>query len=228
MAELDIDRLISKLKEFDALRDTDTINKGEVDRIQPTYADEWPLLLNPSVREAMGNSGVARPYQHQVDAIAKALSGADVVMESPTASGKTLAFAAPMLHVLKENPGSHAMMIYPMKALAFDQRTQIRQICEPLGFESWPYDGDTDGSDLNDGNNAWFDEQHGSIKALIRQQPPHILLTNPEYLNMSFLGSRDSWEKHEKGAGFLRNHGSSSSTRCTSTAAFSAVTWPSS
>ena len=126
-------------------------------------------------------------------------------MESPTASGKTLAFAAPMLHVLKENPGSHAMMIYPMKALAFDQRAQIRQICEPLGFESWPYDGDTDGSDLNDGNNAWVNEQNGSIKALIRQQPPHILLTNPEYLNMSFLGSRESWEKHEKGAGFLRN-----------------------
>ncbi len=205
MAELDIDRLISKLKEFDALRDTDSISQGEVDRIQPAYADEWPALLNESVREAMVNSGVARPYQHQADAIVKALSGADVVMESPTASGKTLAFTAPMLHVLKENPGSHAMMIYPMKALAFDQRSQIRQICEPLDFESWPYDGDTDGSDLNDGSNAWFDEQNGSIKALIRQQPPHILLTNPEYLNMSFLGSRESWEKHEKGMGFLRN-----------------------
>ena len=135
LAELDIDRLISKLKEFDALRDTDTINQGEVDRIQPAYADEWPALLNASVRDAMVNSGVVRPYQHQVDAIVKALNRADVVMESPTASGKTLAFAAPMLHVLKENPGSHAMMIYPMKALAFDQRAQIRQICEPLGFD---------------------------------------------------------------------------------------------
>ena len=64
MAELDIDRLISKLKEFDALRDTDSISQGEVDRIQPAYADEWPALLNESVREAMVNSGVARPYQH--------------------------------------------------------------------------------------------------------------------------------------------------------------------
>ena len=106
MTDLDIDCLISKLKEFDALRDTDTINQGEVDRIEPAYADEWPALLNTSVREAMVNSGIARPYQHQVDAIVKALNGADVVMESPTASGKTLAFAAPMLHVLKENPSS--------------------------------------------------------------------------------------------------------------------------
>ncbi len=205
MAKLNVDHLISKLKEFDALRDADTIREGEVDRIQPAYANEWPALLNASVREAMVNSGVARPYQNQVDAIVKALSGSDVVMESPTASGKTLAFTAPMLHVLKENPGSHAMMIYPMKALAFDQRTQIRRVCEPLGIESWPYDGDTDGSDLNDSNTAWFDAQRGSIKAQLRQQPPHILLTNPEYLNMSFLGSRESWEKHEMGAAFLRN-----------------------
>ena len=104
LAELNIDHLISKLKEFDALRDADTISQDEVDRIQPAYADEWPALLNPSVREAMVNSGVARPYQHQVDAIVKALSGANVVMESPTASGKTLAFTAPMLHVLKGEP----------------------------------------------------------------------------------------------------------------------------
>ena len=204
MTKLNIDQLISKLKELDALRDADTISQDEVDRIQPAYANEWPELLNPSVREAMANSGIVRPYQHQADAIVKVLKGADVVMESPTASGKTLAFTAPMLHVLRENPGSHAMMIYPMKALAFDQRAQIRRVCEPLGIESWHYDGDTDGSDLSDSNTTWLDAQQGSIKAQLRQQPPHILLTNPEYLNMSFLGSRESWEKHEMGTAFLR------------------------
>ena len=205
MGQLGVDSFISRLKHFDALRDTDTINRGEVDRIQPAYASEWPEQLHPAVRDALVKAEIPRPYQHQADAIVKALRGSDVVMESPTASGKTLAFVAPMLHLLKENPGSHAMMIYPMKALAFDQREQIRRICEPLGIESWPYDGDTDGSGLNDGNNAWVNEQHGSIKAQIRQQPPHILLTNPEYLNMSFLGMRESWERHEKGAKFLRN-----------------------
>ena len=66
-------------------------------------------------------------------------------------------------------------MIYPMKALAFDQREQ--KFCEPLGIESWPYDGDT------------LDEH----KSAMRIAPPDILLTNPEYLNMSFLGC-DRWE----------------------------------
>ena len=84
-----------------------------------------------------------------------------------------------MLHALVSNPGSHALMIYPMKALAFDQREQIRPFCEPLGIESWPYDGDT------------LDEH----KSAMRIAPPDILLTNPEYLNMSFLGWSDRWEE---------------------------------
>ena len=75
-----------------------------------------------------------------------------------------------------------------MKALAFDQREQIRQICQPLGIESWPYDGDT-------GEEA---------RGWLRQQPSQILLTNPEYLNMSFLGSRESWNRHPAGSKFLR------------------------
>ena len=99
------------------------------------------------------------------------------MLESPTASGKTLAFTAPMLHTLLEDPNAHALMIYPTKALAFDQRMQIRPLCESLGIESWPYDGDTD-------------REH---RGVMRESPPQILLTNPEYLNMSFLAWRDQW-----------------------------------
>ena len=189
MDGVDTERLLSKLREFDALRDSDTINLGMVERIQPAHANEWPAQLRPEVRNALIQAGIESPYQHQFDAITRSLSGSDVVMESPTASGKTLSFTAPMLHALKDNPGSHAMMIYPMKALAFDQREQIRRICKPLGIDSWPYDGDTG------------DEE----KQLLRQHPSHILLTNPEYLNMSFLGSRESWGRHTEGAKFLRN-----------------------
>ena len=189
MEGLDIDRFVAKLREFDALRDTDAVNQGSVDRIQPGFADEWPAQLNPLVRDSLVQAGIPRPYKHQAEAIAMSMAGSDVVMESPTASGKTLSFTAPMLHALMQEPGSHAMMIYPMKALAYDQREQIRRVCQPLGVESWPYDGDT-GED---------------IRAVLRENPPHILLTNPEYLNMSFLGSRESWDRHDGGGRFLRS-----------------------
>ncbi len=172
----DIAKLIEQLKEFDALRNDDKIKTGTVDRIEPQYADEWPDQLHSSIRDALTT---IRPYRHQADAIIKALSDVDVVMESPTASGKTLAFTAPMLDSLMRNKGSHALMIYPMKALAFDQREQIRNVCEPLGIESWPYDGDTEDQD----------------KQLLRKNPPQILMTNPEYLNTSFLMWKEQWKE---------------------------------
>ena len=178
MDGFNLDAFLARLKEFDALRADDTIKTGKLERIQPTLADEWPSELDYTVRSALVGTGISQPYQHQADAITKSLSGVNVVLESPTASGKTLAFAAPMLHSLVRNEGSHAMMIYPMKALAFDQRTQIEQLCGPLSIFSWPYDGDTP----------------EYVKKQLREQPPQILLTNPEYLNMSFLGWKEQWE----------------------------------
>ena len=174
---MNLENLLRQLYEFDALRNDDEIQRGLVERIQPRSADGWPAALHPRVCDALVASGIPKPYQHQADAIELSLQGHDVVLESPTASGKTLAFTAPMLHTLLEDPNAHALMIYPMKALAFDQRVQIRPLCESLGIESWPYDKDTD-------------EEH---RAVIRLNPPQILLTNPEYLNMSFLGNRDKW-----------------------------------
>ena len=176
-----------KLKEFNALRDNDEIRTGIVERIQPNLANEWPAQLAPSIRDTLIQIGIPHPYQHQADAISKALDDTDVVLESPTASGKTLAFTAPMLHTLVSNTGSHALMIYPMKALAFDQREQIRQLCQPLSVESWPYDGDTP----------------EDIKKVLRTNPPQILLTNPEYLNMSFLGWREQWDKFLRGLRYV-------------------------
>ena len=175
---IDIAEFKAQLKQFDALRDDDTITIDTANRIEPQYEDEWPVQLDPSIRAALSDIGIPRPYKHQADAIRKSLSGADVVMESPTASGKTLAFTAPMLHALMQDRNAHALMIYPMKALAFDQRTQIEQLCTPLKIESWPYDGDTD-------------REHRDV---LRVHPPKILLTNPEYLNMSFLGWKEQWE----------------------------------
>ena len=172
------------LKQFDALRDGDLMQSRTVDNIEPEYAGEWPMRLDESVRKAL-NESVHRPYRHQVAAIDKALDGADVVMESPTASGKTLAFAAPMFDAVKRHRGSNALMIYPMKALAFDQRMQIQGLCKNLKIGSWPYDGDTS------------DEE----KKVIRESPTavQILLTNPEYLNTSFCGWNEIWAK------FLQN-----------------------
>ena len=186
---MDIEQLIARLKEFDALRDNDSVKRGSLDRIEPAYADAWPERVHPAIKGALEALGIPRPYQHQADAIEQALDGADIVMESPTASGKTLAFAVPMLDTLVRDRDAHALLLYPTKALALDQRGAIHELCRKLSgtrkIESWPYD-------------AGVPQQE---RKAIRQSPPAMLMTNPEYLNRSFLAHREQWERN----GFLRN-----------------------
>ena len=176
---MNISEFKKQLKDFDALREDDAVNTDSVDRVEPEQAGQWPSRLHPRIPQMLQKIGFSRPYRHQTEAIEKSLSGADVVMESPTASGKTLSFTVPMLDALLRNRAGRGLMIYPMKALAFAQRAQIQRICKPLGIESWPYDGDTD-------------PEH---RDALRRNPPNILLTNPEYLNSSFLGWRDQWQR---------------------------------
>ena len=183
---MDFEAFLAKLFEFEALNENEIKGDKVVPRKSPIFAESWPDELDLSVRNSLLDLGIENPFSHQVNAIRKSLNG-DVVLESPTASGKTLSFAAPMLHTLVTNPGTHAMMIYPMKALAFDQREQIRELAQPLGIESWTYDGDTD-------------EEH---KRLLRKTPPPILMTNPEYLNASFMGHRDKWTSFLSNLSFL-------------------------
>ena len=180
---MEFGNFMRELYDCGALRHSDQVSQGTVEAIQPSFAAEWPRELHPAVRQVLIQQGIHSPYQHQYDAIVKSLAGHDVVLESPTASGKTLAFTSAMVHSLLKYRRGTALMIYPMKALAFDQRTQIREICEPLNIDSWPYHGDVPVGD----------------RAALRTSPPQILLTNPEYLNMSFLAYRDIWD------GFLRN-----------------------
>ncbi len=176
---IDIVEFRNDLIENNALCDEDEIRTESVDRISPKYADEFPSQLHSSVRDALIRVGITQLYQHQAEAMELSLSGTDVILESPTASGKTLAFTAPMLDALVRNRQSRALMIYPMKALALDQRSQIQDLCDLLSIESYPYDGDTG-------------DEH---KKLLAANPPGILLTNPEYLNMSFLAFPKLWDE---------------------------------
>ena len=185
---MDIESLLARLTEFDALREGDQVKQGSLDRIEPEYAEAWPDRVHPNIVSALEALGRPRPYRHQAEAIEQSMDGADVVMESPTASGKTLAFAVPMLDTLIREHNSHALLLYPTKALALDQRGAIHEICEAIEggrkIESWPYD-----------SNVPEEERRA-----IRQAPPAMLMTNPEYLNMSFLAHREQWEQN----GFLK------------------------
>ena len=190
--------LLDALREFDALRDgsrgKDSLFDDVMDRQAPEYADQDIFdSLSPEIVSAIRENNIQRLYQHQADAIKAANTGHNVVLAAPTASGKTLSFAAPMYGKLRSERDTHALMIYPNKALANDQRSQFirffKNIKDPRGdqINSWWYDGD-----------VTQDE-----RSVLRRQPPHILITNPEMLHRSFLAHSNLWTKFLTGLKYV-------------------------
>ena len=122
-------------------------------------------------------------YSHQAQAINIARQGKNVVIATPTASGKTLAFNIPVLEALTENSKATTLYLYPTKALTNDQLKVLKELEKDIGIKADPnvYDGDT--------------PQHQ--RASIRENS-RIILTNPYGLHQYL-----PW--HYKWRSFLQN-----------------------
>ena len=137
----------------------------------------WPVKL---VR-ALEAGGIEKLYRHQVEAIDLARSGQHVVVATPTASGKTLVYNLTYLERFLSNPDSRALYLFPLKALAQDQLLNFNKTASFLSGRKPAaaiYDGDTPGPQ----------------RKKIRGQPPGVVMTNPEMLNLSFLPHHAAWE----------------------------------
>ncbi|MFE0735540.1 DEAD/DEAH box helicase [Streptomyces sp. NPDC058855] len=149
----------------------------------------WPDRIRPEVIAAIQEAGIGHPWAHQAEAAEHALDGRSVVIATGTASGKSLAYLAPVLSTLldgSEAPngrGATSLYLSPTKALAADQRRAVRELAAPLGNRIRPavYDGDTPVEERE-----W-----------VRQYANHVL-TNPDMLHRGILPSHPRW------ASFLR------------------------
>lgn len=149
----------------------------------------WPNRIRPEVIAAIGRAGIDHPWVHQAAAAECALDGESVVIATGTASGKSLAYLAPVLSTLldgSEAPNGRAataLYLSPTKALAADQRRSVKALAAPLGNAIRPavYDGDTPVEERE-----W-----------VRQYANYVL-TNPDMLHRGILPSHPRW------ASFLR------------------------
>jgi DEAD/DEAH box helicase domain-containing protein len=118
-------------------------------------------------------------YQHQADVLEAFRNGRDVVLTTPTASGKTLAFNLAVSEVLLGDPTGCALYLYPLKALANDQLTKLQDLDAACSSDLRPatYDGDTPSS------------SRGRIKRQSR-----IVLTNPHALHQ-YLPWHHQWAR---------------------------------
>jgi DEAD/DEAH box helicase domain-containing protein len=137
----------------------------------------WPR----AVQNVLRDMGIEELYSHQARATDLVRSGRHVVVATPTASGKTLIYNLPVLERFLGDPECRALYLFPLKALAQDQLRNFEALTAAWPRDARPraaiYDGDT--TDYK--------------RRKIRENPPNVLLTNPEMLHLSICPHHDSW-----------------------------------
>ena len=111
----------------------------------PEYA-EFPKSLHPDIQDFLSGQNIKSLYTHQAEAFSHAMAGENIVITTPTASGKSLCFYLPVVQEILKDPVTRAIFIYPTKALAADQYRALIPWMEALGehrLSVGVYDGDT-------------------------------------------------------------------------------------
>ncbi|MGI6481957.1 MAG: DEAD/DEAH box helicase [Methanobacterium sp.] len=100
--------------------------------------------LPPQLSHYLNNNNII-PYKHQNQVLEHARSGKNIIITTPTASGKSLAFNLPVLEKLALDKDARALYIYPTKALSHDQLTNFNDLENGTNISINPqsYDGDT-------------------------------------------------------------------------------------
>src|SRR4051812_24968241 len=116
----------------------------EVPERDAVWAD-FPPGLDPRLVATLRRQGYDRLYSHQRAATEAALRGENLVVVTPTASGKTLCYNLPVLHTILQDPTARALYLFPTKALAQDQMTTLQGLTTALAHDikTFTYDGDT-------------------------------------------------------------------------------------
>jgi DEAD/DEAH box helicase domain-containing protein len=141
---------------------------------------DFPAWVNPDLVSAYAAKGIRRLYTHQAAAAEAVHASKNVVIVTPTASGKTLCYNLPVLNDVLEHPDTRALYLFPTKALAQDQLAELHDLNQRLDdrFGVFTYDGDTP----------------ADARKAIREKG-HVVLTNPDMLHTGILPHHTRWTR---------------------------------
>ena len=140
---------------------------------------EFPSNLHPDIQSFLVKQNIQSLYIHQAETFCEAVNGKNIVITTPTASGKSLCFYLPVIQEILQNPVTRAIFVYPTKALAADQYRALKPWIEYFGehrLSAGVYDGDTPPDE----------------RKRIRERA-NIILTNPDMLNGSMLPNHSKY-----------------------------------
>jgi len=143
------------------------------------YAD-FPPSLDQRLVSAIRQKGVSRLYCHQAEAVERVEAGNNVVVVTPTASGKTLCYNLPVINAILRDPSVRALYLFPTKALSQDQRAELLDLTELVGVDikTHTFDGDTP-----------------QMARRAVRSAGQIVITNPDMLHSGILPHHTKWVK---------------------------------
>jgi DEAD/DEAH box helicase domain-containing protein len=159
-------------------------SRGHLVHIQdiPAREAQFAELAPPlpdALQAVLRSGGIERLYTHQVEAVAAVRAGRDVLVVTGTASGKSLGYQLPVLETLLHDPQARALFLFPTKALEQDQLKSLRELIPPgAAIRAEIMDGDTP----------------TAKRAQLKENPPHILISNPDILHLSLLPYHAAWK----------------------------------
>lgn len=147
-------------------------------RLAPRGATTAPLdpPLPETLAAALARQGIGELYIHQVEAIGHARARRDAVVVTGTASGKTLCYNLPVIERILADRSARALYLFPLKALAHDQRRKVEELNLWREVRCGTYDGDTP------------EHERRSIRAFA-----NLVMTNPDMLHLGILPRHALW-----------------------------------
>ena len=148
----------------------------------------FPDALDERLKQALRARGIAELYTHQAQVIEHALAGRHTVVITPTASGKTLCYNAPVLDAILRDASSRALYLFPTKALAQDQLAELQAMCETIASPREGGEGPEIGVFTYDGDTP--QDARRTIRARA-----HLVLSNPDMVHSGILPHHPRWAK---------------------------------
>jgi len=145
---------------------------------RPAEFATFPDWLDPRIVAGLARRGIDRPYIHQAEAIGAIHDRQDLVVVTPTASGKSLCYSLPILQAIAEDPAARALLLFPTKALGQDQVAEFADLATASGLRvsASTYDGDTP----------------APIRSAVRSAG-QVVVTNPDMLHAAILPHHTKW-----------------------------------
>lgn len=157
-----------------------SVTNWHVDEARPAQLALFPACVDAKIVDVLSRRGIQSLYTHQASCIAAVAESRDVVVVTPTASGKTMCYNIPVLSEILKNPDARALYLFPTKALSADQVAELYDLVTLMGedIKTYTYDGDTP----------------NSARRAIRQAG-HVVVTNPDMLHSGILPHHTKWVK---------------------------------